>query len=101
MLNLFMQVPEMVRTRLAKRCKDVYEFMRQSQSAMDEVDQAEVLQQVCALPLHRRVQICPSPPPPHRSDSPSCFPSSACPSSTLQLHIPLLLPRPHLAPMLC
>ncbi len=46
MLNLFMQVPEMVRTRLAKRCKEVYEFVRQAQNTADDVEQDEILQQV-------------------------------------------------------
>jgi hypothetical protein len=32
MLDLFLQVPELVRTRLAKRCRDVYEHVRKSQS---------------------------------------------------------------------
>jgi hypothetical protein len=36
MLNLFMQVPAIVRTRLAKRCKEVYECMHMVLAAADD-----------------------------------------------------------------
>jgi hypothetical protein len=36
MLNLFMQVPGLVRKRLAKRCKEVYEYMVMAQAVAEE-----------------------------------------------------------------
>ena len=38
MLNLFMQVPRLVRTRLAKRCREVYDYMLQSTRGDGEDD---------------------------------------------------------------
>jgi hypothetical protein len=53
MLSLFMQVPKLVRSRLAKRCKEVYEVMHTlltaSDDALDEEDVGEEGVQVGAL----------------------------------------------------
>ena len=53
MLDLFIQVPKAVRSRLARRCKEVYECVRASQAVGDEDVDSEHAQQVC---LHRHTQ---------------------------------------------
>ena len=46
MLDLFIQVPKAVRSRHARRCKDVYEYVRASQAVGDEDADNEPAQQV-------------------------------------------------------
>ncbi len=86
MLNLFMQVPGLVRKRLAKRCKEVYEYMVMAQAVAeeggDDDDMPQVLHEtrgqgwetvLCMVCVSESVREChtvlmglhaPSPPPP-------------------------------------
>ena len=52
MLNLFMQVPAIVRSRLAQRCKNVYECMHMVLTAADDGidDMGEDVMQVPPAP---------------------------------------------------
>ena len=50
MLNLFMQVPGLVRKRLAKRCKDVYEQTVMLQALAEEGEDDELPQVRLARP---------------------------------------------------
>jgi hypothetical protein len=52
MLDLFMQVPTLVRTRLSKRCKELYEVMLRMMGAGDEAGEGEGPQQVRSPPGH-------------------------------------------------
>ena len=50
MMNLFIQVPVVVRKRLAHRCKDLYENAWEEQAARDGVDEGEAAQvRLCAV----------------------------------------------------
>ena len=46
MLNLFMQVPRLVRTRLAKRCRELYDYMLRTTRGDGEDDEDYGPQQV-------------------------------------------------------
>ncbi len=46
MLNLFMQVPRLVRTRLAKRCRELYDYMLRTTRGDGEDDEDNGPQQV-------------------------------------------------------
>lgn len=47
MLNLFMQVPRLVRTRLAKRCRELYDYMLQTTRGDGDDDDDNGPQQAC------------------------------------------------------
>jgi hypothetical protein len=56
MLSLFLEVPELVRVRLAKRCRDVFEHVRTAQTSPDgddedAADANQVPQLVSSAPL--------------------------------------------------
>jgi hypothetical protein len=44
MLNLFIQVPVVVRKRLARRCKELYEYAWQERAASEGADEGEAPQ---------------------------------------------------------